>query len=190
MGAENECYITGNLGRDPDFKYTNTGKPYCRFSVAASYRGSGANEYTEWVPVQVWGPLAEACRDHITKGSWVTVRGRFSTSSWKDSSGNKKYFTQVMAEQVAVVLSGSPYASGGQGGQQPQNNGRWGGGQWGGPAQGTSPQQQGSPKNRGNFGQFGEVVDERPPMEQTSFSDYSSKQGGQVPPPKDEDLPF
>lgn len=180
MGAENECYITGNLGRDPDFKYTNTGKPYCRFSVAASYRGSGGNEYTEWVPVQVWGPLAEACRDHITKGSWVTVRGRFSTSSWKDSSGNKKYFTQVMAEQVAVVLSGSPYASGGQGGQQPQNNGQWGGG----------PQQQGSPKDRGDFGRFGEVRQEPPPMEQTSFSDYRSKQGEQVPPPKDEDLPF
>lgn len=180
MGAENECYITGNLGRDPDFKYTNTGKPYCRFSVAASYRGSGGNEYTEWVPVQVWGPLAEACMDHITKGSWVTVRGRFSTSSWKESSGNKKYFTQVVAEQVAVVLSGAPYASGGQGGQQPQNNGRWGGG----------PQQQGSPKDRGDFGQFGEVRQEPPPMEQTSFSDYSSKQGEQVPPPKDEDLPF
>lgn len=183
MGAENECYITGNLGRDPDFKYTNSGKPYCRFSVAASYRGSGGNEYTEWVPVQVWGPLAEACRDHITEGRRVTVRGRFSTSSWKDSSGNKKYFTQVVAEQVAVVLSGAPYANGTQGGQ-PQNNG-----QWGGPAQASAPQQQGSQKDRGDFGQFGEVRDERPPIEQKRFSDYP-KQGEQVPPPKDEDLPF
>lgn len=189
MLNDNQCYITGNLGRDPDFKYTNSGKPYCRFSVAASYRGSGGKEYTEWVPVQVWGPLAEACRDHITEGRRVTVRGRFSTSSWKDGSGNKKYFTQVVAEQVAVVLSGAPYANGTQGGQQPQNNGQWGGGQWGGPAQGTAPQQQGSPKDRGDFGQFDEVRDERPPMEQKIFSDYP-KQGEQVPPPKDEDLPF
>lgn len=87
---------------------------------------------------------------NFSEGRRVTVRGRFSTSSWKDSSGNKKYFTQVVAEQVAVVLSGAPYANGTQGGQ-PQNNGKWGG-----PAQASAPQQQGE----------------------------------QVPPPKDEDLPF
>lgn len=185
----NQCYITGNLGRDPEMKLTKNGKPYCKFTIASSFK-SGGNEYTEWVPVQVWGPLAEACGDYLQKGKRVSIRGRFSTSSYQNDEGKKKYYTQIVAEQVALVLSGSPYASGGQGGQQPQNNGRWGGGQWGGPAQGTSPQQQGSQKNRGNFGQFGEVLDERPPMEQTSFSDYSSKQGEQVPPPKDEDLPF
>lgn len=188
MINDNQCYITGNLGRDPEMKYTQSGRPYCRFSVASSYKTSGSEEHTDWVPVQVWGPLAESCGNNLRKGARVTVRGRFTTSSWKDSSGNKKYFTQVVAEQVAVVLSGAPYANGTQGGQ-PQNNGQWGGGQWGGPAQGPAPQQQGSPKDRGDFGRFGEVRDERPPMEKTSFSDFQ-KQGEQVPPPKDEDLPF
>lgn len=186
MGAENECYVTGNLGRDPEMKFTKNEKPYCKFSVAASYYNASGNEFTEWVPVQVWGPLAESCGDNLQKGSRVTVRGRFSTSSWQDDSGKKRYYTQLVADQVAIVLPGSPYSGGGQKNQPPKDNGQWGGNQQA-PAR---PPSQGQEQDRGNFGQFGEVRDERPPMEETSFSDYSPKQGEQVPPPKDDDLPF
>ena len=175
MINDNQCYITGNLGRDPEMKYTQSGRPYCRFSVASSYKTSGSEEHTDWVPIQVWGPLAESCGNNLRKGARVTVRGRFTTSSWKDSSGNKKYFTQLVADQVAMVLPSSVNANAGSTGGQSN--------QWGAPAR-----QQGQTGGRGDFGQFGEARQEPPPMEQTSFSDYSSKQGEQVPPPKDEDL--
>lgn len=119
MPLENQCFITGNLGKDPEAKYTGSGKPYCKFTVAASHKEKD-REYTEWVPVQVWGPLAESCAGNLQKGSRVMVRGKFQTSRYKDGTGKDKYFTQVVAEQVAVVLPGSPYATGG-GQQKPAN---------------------------------------------------------------------
>lgn len=60
MLKDNQCYITGNLGRDPEMKLTKNGKPYCKFTIASSFK-SGDKEYTEWVPVQVWGELAKSC---------------------------------------------------------------------------------------------------------------------------------
>ena len=197
MLNDNQCFISGRLGRDPDVKYTQNGKPYCRLSVACSYKVKD-QERTDWVSVQVWGPLAESCGSNLQKGQRVMVRGRYSSSSYESPQG-KKYFTQVVADLVAICLDGSPYANGGQGnsqGGQPQNNGQWGRGQWGGPAQGTSSQQQGSPKDQGNFGQFGTVWNERPPMEQPSFSDYANQPQGNPsgvmhgPNEKDEDIPF
>lgn len=122
MPLENQCFITGNLGRDPEAKYTGNGKPYCKFVVAASHKEKD-KEYTEWVPVQVWGPLAESCAGNLQKGSRVMVRGKFQTSRYKDGTGKDKYFTQVVAEQVAVVLSGSPYANGSS--QQKQGPADW-----------------------------------------------------------------
>lgn len=166
MLNDSQCFISGRLGRDPELKYTQKGKAYCRLSVACSYKVK-EEERTDWVPVQVWGPLAESCGSNLQKGQRVMVRGRYSSSSYESPQG-KKYFTQVVADLVAICLDGSPYANGTQGGQ-PQNNGQWGSGQWGGPAQGTALQQQGS-QDRGNFGQFGEARQE--------------------PPTKDEDLPF
>lgn len=89
----------------------------------------------------------------------MSIRGRFSTSSYQDDEGKKKYYTQIVAEQVAVVLPGGT-SSKGDGGQ-----------------------------SEGNFGQFGEARTERPPMEQSSFSNYQ-KQGEQVPTPQDDECPF
>ena len=158
MLKDNQCYITGNLGRDPEIKLTKNGKPYCKFTIASSFK-SGYKEYTEWVPVQVWGELAKSCWDYLQNGKRVSIRGRFSTSSYQDDEGKKKYYTQIVAEQVAVVLPDSAFSKedGGQG--------------------------------KGDFSQFGEERTERPPMEQSSFSDYQ-KQGEQVPPPKDDECPF
>lgn len=158
MLKDNQCYITGNLGRDPEMKLTKNGKPYCKFTIASSFK-SGDKECTEWVPVQVWGELAKSCGDYLQKGKRVAIRGRFSTSSYQDDKGTKRYYTQIVAEQVAMVLAGGT-SSKGDGGQ-----------------------------SEGNFSQFGEARTERPPMEQSSFSDYQ-KQGEQVPPPKDDECPF
>lgn len=103
MTSENECFITGNLARDPEVKFTSTGRPMCKFTVAASHK-SNDKEFTEWVPIQVWGPLAESCGDQLQKGSRVLVRGKFQTSKYKDGFGKDRYFTQIVAEQVALVL--------------------------------------------------------------------------------------
>ena len=135
MLNDNQCYITGNLGRDPEMKFTKNGKPYCKFTIASSFK-SGGKEYTEWVPVQVWGELAKSCGDYLQKGKRVSIRGGFSTSSWQDSEGKKKYYTQIVADQVAVVLAGGT-SSKGDGGQ-----------------------------GKGDFSQFGEAGDEQPPMGQ------------------------
>lgn len=167
MLNDNQCFISGRLGRDPYVKYTQNGKPYCRLSVACSYKVKD-QERTDWVSVQVWGPLAESCGSNLQKGAHVMVRGRYSSSSYESPQG-KKYFTQVVADLVAVCLDGSPYANGGQ-------------------------NQQGQPQDRGNFSRFGQPTP--PPMEQTSFSDYANQPQGNPsgvmhgPNEKDEDIPF
>lgn len=168
MLNDNQCFISGRLGRDPELKYTQRGKAYCRLSVACSYKVK-EEERTDWVPVQVWGPLAESCGSNLQKGQRVMVRGRYSSSSYESPQG-KKYFTQVVADLVAICLDGSPYANGGQN------------------------QQQGQPQDRGNFSHFGQQTS--PPMEQPGFSDYANQpqkntsgvMHGQNK--KDEDIPF
>lgn len=167
MLNDNQCFISGRLGRDPDVKYTQNGKPYCRLSVACSYKVKD-QERTDWVSVQVWGPLAESCGSNLQKGQRVMVRGRYSSSSYESPQG-KKYFTQVIADLVAICLDGSPYSNGGQ-------------------------NQQGQPQDRGNFSRFGQPTP--PPMEQTSFSDYANQPQGNPsgvmhgPNEKEEDIPF
>lgn len=172
MMNDNQCFISGRLGRDPDVKYAQNGKPYCRLSVASSYKVKD-QERTDWVSVQVWGPLAESCGSNLQKGARVMVRGRYSSSSYESPQG-KKYFTQVVADLVAICLDGSPHANGGQGNSQ-----------------GVGQNQQ---QDRGNFSRFGQTTP--PPMEQTSFSDYANQPQGNSPSvmhgpnEKDEDIPF
>lgn len=181
MLNDNQCFISGRLGRDPELKYTQSGKAYCRLSVACSYKVK-EEERTDWVPVQVWGPLSENCGSNLQKGQRVMVRGRYSSSSYESPQG-KKYFTHVVADLVAICLDGSPYANGGH--DNSQGNGQWGGGQ---------NQQQGQPQDRGNFSRFGQQTSS--PTEQPSSSDYTNQPQGTPsgamhgPVEKDEDIPF
>lgn len=181
MLNDNQCFISGRLGRDPELKYTQSGKAYCRLSVACSYKVK-EEERTDWVPVQVWGPLAENCGSNLQKGQRVMVRGRYSSSSYESPQG-KKYFTQVVADLVAICLDVSPYANGGHGNSQ--GNGQWGGGQ---------NQQQGQPQDRGNFSRFGQQTPT--PTGHPSSSDYTNQPQGTPsgamhgPAEKDEDIPF
>ena len=181
MLNDNQCFISGRLGRDPELKYTQSGKAYCHLSVACFYKVK-EEERTDWVPVQVWGPLAESCGSNLQKGQRVMVRGRYSSSSYESPQG-KKYFTQVVADLVAICLDGSPYANGDQGNSQ--GNGQWGGGQ---------NQQQGQTQGSGNFSRFGQPTPL--PMEHPSFSDYANQPQGNPSGvmhgqnKKDEDIPF
>lgn len=100
----NTCYFLGNLGRDPDVKVTKTGKPVARFSMGCS-RKFGDKEYTDWINVVAWDNLAEGVGDYLKKGTFVFVKGRWSTRSYDDpKTGEKKYITELVADLVSLPI--------------------------------------------------------------------------------------
>lgn len=169
----NAVQLLGNLGRDPIIRATRTGKAVASFSIAVSRiyttpQGE-QRELTDWINIVAWGPLAEAVRSELKKGSRVFVAGRISTRSYDALDGTKRYVTEVVAETICRQL------------QAPSNNGQsYGNSQYSGGQQGG---------NHGNFGQFGEARPEKPPMEQENLPFGQ----GNAPFPagnKDEDIPF
>ena len=100
MPALNRVQLIGNLGKDPESKFTPTGKKVAHFSVAVSNRWkskeSETKEYTEWVNVEAWGRLGEICQQYLKKGSLVYVEGRLKTDKYEDK-GETKYYTKVVA---------------------------------------------------------------------------------------------
>lgn len=170
----NAVQLLGNLGRDPIIRATKTGRAVASFSIAVSRIYTTAQgeqrELTDWINIVAWGPLAEAVRSELKKGSRVFVAGRISTRSYDAQDGTKRYVTEVVAETICRQL------------QTPSNNGQsYGNGQYSGGQQGGS--------QHGNFGQFGEARPEKPPVEQENLPFGQ----GNAPFPagnKDEDIPF
>jgi single-strand DNA-binding protein len=115
----NKVILVGRLGRDPEMKYTASGTPYCRFSMATddawTDKGSGEKqERTEWHNIVVWDRLAEICNQYLAKGKQVYIEGSLQTREWDDQEGNKRKTTEVRAREM--VLLGSPGGGGGGGG--------------------------------------------------------------------------
>ena len=108
MPALNRVQLIGRLGKDPEGKFTPTGKQVTHFSVAVSERWKnrdGENkEYTEWINVEAWGRLGEVCNQYLRKGSLVYVEGRLKTDKYEDQ-GETKYFTKVVAQMVQFLDS-------------------------------------------------------------------------------------
>ena len=103
MSNKNKVILVGNLGKDPEVKYTASGIPVARFSLATSERfrdQSGEfQERTEWHSIVAWQRLAEIVGEFLSKGSKVYVEGKLQTSEWKDRlSGEKKYRTEIVAK--------------------------------------------------------------------------------------------
>ncbi len=102
----NKVMIIGNLGRDPEMRYTPNGKPVTSFSVAVSrswVKPEGERtETTDWFNVVAWGRLAEICSQYLTKGSMVYVEGRLETRSWEGENGQKHFRTEVVASDVNI----------------------------------------------------------------------------------------
>ena len=96
--------IVGNLGKDPEMRYTPNGRPVTSFSVATTRTWTSAEgerrEETEWFNIVAWGNLAEICKQYLTKGQQVYVEGRLQTRQWEDQSGNKRYTTELIANRV------------------------------------------------------------------------------------------
>ncbi len=99
MPALNRVQLIGRLGKDPEGKFTPSGKKVTHFSIAVSQRWKAngeAKEYTEWVNVEAWGRLGEVCQEYLKKGSLAYVEGRLKTEKYEDK-GENRYFTKVVA---------------------------------------------------------------------------------------------
>ncbi|MFZ5586636.1 MAG: single-stranded DNA-binding protein [Thermodesulfobacteriota bacterium] len=116
----NKVILVGNLGADPEMKYTAGGTPICTFRLATSEsfkdRDGNQQERTEWHRVVAWSKLAELCGQYLSKGRQVYVEGSLRTRSWDDQDGNKRYTTEVVARDVQFLGSGAGGGSGSGGG--------------------------------------------------------------------------
>jgi single-strand DNA-binding protein len=102
----NKCMIIGNLGRDPEMRYTPSGQAVTQFTVATNRRWQTNGEWqeeTEWFRVVVWGQQAERTAERLRKGHKVYVEGRIQTRQWEDQTGNKRYTTELIANQVTSL---------------------------------------------------------------------------------------
>lgn len=108
MPALNRVQVIGRLGRDPESKFTPTGKKVAHFSVAVSNRWKSRDgemkESTEWVNVEAWDRLGETCQEYLKKGSLVYVEGRLKTDRY-ESDGDTRYYTKVVAQVVQFLDS-------------------------------------------------------------------------------------
>ncbi len=113
MASLNRVFILGNLGQDPELRYSANQTPFCSFSVATTDNWTGKDgqrqESTEWHRVVVWNKQAEACGKYLAKGRGVFVDGRLQTRSWDDKNGQKRYTTEIVATIVQFLpQSGAP----------------------------------------------------------------------------------
>src|SRR5690606_32459151 len=103
----NKVMIIGYLGREPELRYTPSGRPVASFSVATSRTWTSSEgerrEETEWFNVVAWGNLAEICKSHLTKGQQVYVEGRLQTRGWEDENGTKHYRTELVANEMILL---------------------------------------------------------------------------------------
>jgi single-strand DNA-binding protein len=107
MPALNRVQLIGYLGKDPETRFTPTGKKVAQFSLAVTNRrksGEGeAREYTEWVNIEAWERLGEICAQYLHKGSLIFIEGRLKTDKFDDKSGETKYFTKVVASSLQML---------------------------------------------------------------------------------------
>jgi single-strand DNA-binding protein len=161
MGSVNKVILIGNLGADPELKYTPSSRPLCNLRIATTEvfkdKSGQRQERTEWHRVTVWGDQAENCSKYLSKGRSVYVEGKLQTRSY-EKEGQKHWATDVVADRV-VFLGGGGGGAGGAGGGEGRR-GPGGGGSMGG---------------GGRPGAEGGGPDE-------------SDAGG--PPPSDDDIPF
>ncbi|MFT5367490.1 MAG: single-strand DNA-binding protein [Candidatus Latescibacterota bacterium] len=118
-GGVNKVIILGNVGADPELRYTPGGAAVTNFNIATNESWTDNNsekqERTEWHRIVVWGRLAEICNQYLRKGSKVYVEGRLQTRSWEGQDGQKRYTTEVVAREMQM-LDGRGEAEGGGGG--------------------------------------------------------------------------
>src|SRR4051812_5047212 len=158
----NKVILIGTLGKDPELKYTPQGTAVCKFSMATneSYKDKASGEWkerTEWHNIVCWQRTAEVAAEYLKKGRQVYIEGRLTTRSWDDKeTGQKKYMTEVVANDL-VLIGGKPGGSGGGSGAGDHESS--GGGR---KSSGSGFDQR--PAAEDNFAQSTEITDEDIPF--------------------------
>ncbi|PLX99830.1 MAG: single-stranded DNA-binding protein [Desulfuromonas sp.] len=105
----NKVILVGNLGKDPELRYTSSGTAVATFSLATSERykdrSGEQQEKTEWHNIVTWRNLAEICGKYLHKGKQIYIEGRIQTRSYDDRDGNKRYITEIVADQMQMLGS-------------------------------------------------------------------------------------
>ena len=106
MPTLNRIQLIGNLGKDPETRYTPSGKKVCTFSLAVNRRWKSSEgeikESTDWFNVEAWGRLGEFCQDYLSKGKLVYVEGRVHTDRY-EQGGEIRYFTKVIISNMQLL---------------------------------------------------------------------------------------
>ena len=119
----NKVILIGNLGADPEVRYTQNGTAVANFRLATTEtwkKEGGKEELTEWHRVVTFGRLAEICGEYLSKGSKVYVEGRIQTRKWEDRDGNPRYTTEIVAREMKMLSPrGAESSQGGYGEEEP-----------------------------------------------------------------------
>ena len=107
MVSVNKMIVIGNLGSEPEMRFTPNGRSVTSFNVATNWRYTTAEgerkEETEWFTVVAWGKLAEQCNQFLTKGRLVYVEGRLRSHTWESQDGQKRYRNEIVADRVSFL---------------------------------------------------------------------------------------
>ncbi|HER43721.1 MAG TPA: single-stranded DNA-binding protein [Candidatus Eisenbacteria bacterium] len=107
MSGVNKVILVGNLGSNPELRHTQGGTTVANFRVATNEvftnKGGEKTERTEWHRIVAFGRLAEICGQYLTKGKQVYLEGRLQTRDWEDQQGNKRYTTEIVANQMVML---------------------------------------------------------------------------------------
>jgi single-strand DNA-binding protein len=115
-GGVNKVILIGNLGKDPEVRFTPSGAAVANFNIATNEswtdKSGQKQERTEWHRIVVWGKLAELCGEYLKKGRQCYVEGRLQTREWTDKEGKKNYTTEVVAQTVQFLGGGAGAGAG------------------------------------------------------------------------------
>jgi len=107
MASLNKVMLIGNLGKDPEVRYTPSGQAVASFNLATSEKFKNKNgeweERTEWHRITLWARLAEIAGEYLSKGKTVYIEGRLQTRKWQDNSGNERYTTEIVGEKMQML---------------------------------------------------------------------------------------
>jgi single-strand DNA-binding protein len=127
MASLNKVMLIGNLGKDPEVRYTPAGVAVASFNLATSERFKNKSgeweERTEWHRVTLWSKLAEIAGEYLAKGKTVYIEGRLQTRKWQDNSGNERYTTEIVGEKMQMLSPKGESRRGGEMTSEPVNGG-------------------------------------------------------------------
>jgi single-strand DNA-binding protein len=107
MASLNKVMLIGNLGKDPEVRFTGSGQAVAGFSLATSEKFKNKSgeweERTEWHNITLWGKLAEIAGEYLSKGKTVYIEGRLQTRKWQDKSGNDRYTTEIVGDKMQML---------------------------------------------------------------------------------------